>query len=120
MITNVHIVGVFVKDQEKALDFYSNVLGFEVLTNEPMGPDARWIEVAPPGGQTRLALYTPPGAEDRIGNSGSIVFKCKDIYATYEELQQRGVKFTQVPTDQPGGVMAEFVDPDGNEFVLSG
>jgi lactoylglutathione lyase len=119
MISNVKLMGVCVKDQEKALDFYSNVLGFEVLTNEPMGPGARWIEVAPPGGQTRLALYTPPGLEDRIGTFSQIVFKCKDIYATYEELQQRGVKFTQVPTDQPGGVMAQFVDPDGNRFVLS-
>jgi predicted enzyme related to lactoylglutathione lyase len=120
MISNVKLMGVCVKDQQQALDFYHNVLGFEVVVNEPMGRNARWIEVAPAGAETRLALYTPPGLEDRIGTFSQIVFKCKDIQATYEELRQRGVQFTQSPTDQPGGTMAQFVDPDGNSFVLRG
>lgn len=118
MITQVHVVGIFVRDQARALDFYTNVLGLEMCTNEPMGPDVRWIEVAPQGAQTRLSLF--PGMEDRIGHSGSIVFKCDDIHATYEELRRRGVTFTQEPTDQPGGIMGIFVDPDGNAFVLRG
>jgi predicted enzyme related to lactoylglutathione lyase len=120
MITNVKLMGVCVSDQQRALDFYVNKLGFEVLTNEPMGPDMSWIEVAPPGSMTRLALFTPPGLEDRIGSFSQIVFQCDDIQATYEELSQRGVTFTQPPQDQPGGggVMATFVDPDGNAFVL--
>lgn len=118
MITSVKLMGVCVSDQARALDFYTNKLGFEVVTDEPMGPDARWLEVAPPGGAVRLALYTPPGLEDRIGSFSQIVFQCDDIQSTYRELTQRGVTFTQPPTDQPGGVMATFVDPDGNVFVL--
>ena len=65
-----------------------------------------------------LGLWTPPGFEDRIGTFSHIVFKCADLQATYEELRARGVEFTQEPTDQPGGAMAQFKDPDGNIFVL--
>lgn len=120
MITSVKLVGVNVSDQERALDFYTNTLGFKIITNEPMGPNARWIEVSPPGAETHLALWTPPGLEDRIGTFSGIVFRCKDIQATYEELCKRGVEFTEEPRDQPGGTMAQFRDPDGNTFVLRG
>jgi lactoylglutathione lyase len=120
MINSVKLVGVNVKDQGRALDFYTNVLGFETITNEPISPNARWIEVSPPGAETHLALWTPPGLEDRIGTFSGVVFRCNDIDATYEELKKRGVKFTEEPRDQPGGTMAQFVDPDGNTFVLRG
>jgi lactoylglutathione lyase len=120
MITHVKLVGLFVKDQDRALDFYSNKLGFEVLANEPYGDGARWIEVAPPGAQTRLALSQPPkDMEDRVGKFSQIIFTCDDVRATYEELRQRGVTFTQEPEEQPWGVHAQFADPDGNTFVLA-
>ncbi|BAY91355.1 MULTISPECIES: VOC family protein [unclassified Tolypothrix] len=118
MITNIAKVGVCVKDQDKALDFYTNVLGFELIANEPMGANARWIEVLPSGAETSLALWTPPGLEERIGTFTGIVLKCQDIHKTYEQLRQQGVNFTQEPVEQPGGVMATFVDQDGNTFVL--
>ncbi|HMB92929.1 MAG TPA: VOC family protein [Rhodothermales bacterium] len=120
MITHIKTVGVYVSDQQKALDFYTNVLGFEVLADEPMGPDARWIEVAPPGATTNLALWTPPGMEDRIGTFTGLVFQSDDIEATHKTLQERGVEFVDQPKDQPGGVMGTFKDPDGNTFVLRG
>jgi predicted enzyme related to lactoylglutathione lyase len=120
MITHVKLVGLFVRDQDSALDFYSNKLGFEVLANEPYGDGARWIEVAPPGAQTRLALSKPPkDMEDRVGKFSQIIFTCEDVRATYEELRQRGVTFTQEPDEQPWGVHAQFSDPDGNTFVLA-
>ena len=118
MITQIKLVGVCVSNQEEALDFYTNKLGFEVIANEPMQPGVRWIEVAPPGAETHLALFTPPGLEERIGTFSQIVFRCTDIHATYEEVHKRGVEFTSLPIEQPGGVMAQFVDPDGNIFVL--
>jgi catechol 2,3-dioxygenase-like lactoylglutathione lyase family enzyme len=49
MIKHVKSMGVSVSNQEKALDFFTNKLGFEVRADEPMGPNARWLEVAPPG-----------------------------------------------------------------------
>jgi|SRR5215467_209621 len=120
MITSVKLVGVCVTDQDRALDFYTKTLGFKLITDTPMGPEARWIEVAPPGAETHLALWTPPGMEDRVGTFSTVVFRSDDVDKTYDELERRGVKFTDKPHDQPGGKMGIFEDPDGNKFVLRG
>jgi predicted enzyme related to lactoylglutathione lyase len=119
-ITKASTVGIYVSDQERALDFYTNALGFEKLVDEPMGPDteARWIEVAPAGAETHLVLFTPPGQEDRIGTFSNVVLACDDIRSTHEELRGRGVEFTREPSEQPWGLWAEFKDVDGNEFGL--
>jgi lactoylglutathione lyase len=121
MITNIAVVGVFVSDQDKALDFYVSKLGFEKRADEPMGDGQRWVEVAPPGAQTRIVLSRASeewGAE-RVGQFAGIVFAPDDIDATYEELSARGVEFTEPPTNQPwGGRQALFKDQDGNTFVL--
>ena len=123
MITKAKTVGVYVSDQDRALGFYVNTLGFEKLRDEPMGPDARWIEVAPAGAQTRLVLFTPPGQEDRIGTFANVIFECDDMQATYQELRSRGVEFSQDPVEQPWGptspkMWAQFKDVDGNDFGL--
>jgi lactoylglutathione lyase len=117
-IRKVAKVGVYVRDQERALKFYTDVLGFELVANLPMGPNARWIEVRPPGAETKLALWTPPGLEDRIGTFSGIVFEADDIDKTHRNLVQKGVAFTQAPVKQGGGVMGQFTDTDGNIFVL--
>lgn len=119
MITKARAINIYVKDQERAVDFYVNKLGMTKLRDEPNGPDARWIEVAPPGAESVLVLYTPPGFENRIGGFTNIVFDCDDLDSTYQELHSRGVEFTQPPEVQPWGMkMAQFKDIDGNEFVL--
>jgi lactoylglutathione lyase len=117
MINKVAKAGVYVSDQQRALDFYTDVLGFRLVTDQPMG-EARWIEVAPEGDDTSLVLWTPPGLEDRIGSFSGLVLTCDDIESTYAELRERGVEFTREPTDQPGGIMGTFKDIDGNELVL--
>lgn len=124
MITKARSVGIYVGDQQRALEFYRDTLGFEVLADTPMGEaspeddasDARWIEVAPPGAQTVLVLYTPPQQRDRIGGFSNIVFDTDDILATFEELKGRGVEFTQEPSHVPWGWWAQFRDSEGNEF----
>ncbi len=118
VITKASTVGIYVSDQDRALDFYVNVLGLEKRIDEPMSPDARWIEVAPAGAETRLVLFTPPGQEDRIGTFSNVVLECDDLEATYEELRGRGVEFTEEPSQQPWGMWAQFKDVDGNEFGL--
>ncbi len=119
MITKARAINIYVRDQERAVDFYVNKLGFEKLRDEPNGPDARWIEVAPPGAESVMVLYTPPGFEDRIGGFANIIFDCDDMDATYQELSGRGVDFSQPPATQEWGMkMALFKDADDNEFVL--
>jgi predicted enzyme related to lactoylglutathione lyase len=113
------MVGVYVKDQDRAVDFYTSKLGFQVVEDAPMGGGARWLVVAPPGGETRLVLFTPPGMEDRIGTFSNILFTCADVRATYQELRARGVTFLEEPTEQPWGIMAQFLDADGNRFLLA-
>jgi predicted enzyme related to lactoylglutathione lyase len=107
-----------VSEQDKALDFYVSKRGFENRLDEPMGPEARWIKVAPTGVETRLFLFTPPGMEDRIGTFTNVVFECDDLVATYEELRGRGVEISEEPNEQPWGMWTQFKDVDGNEFGL--
>jgi predicted enzyme related to lactoylglutathione lyase len=129
MIGKIHTASVFVRDQAAARDFYVNKLGFEVRRDEPMGPESRWIEVAPPGAQSGVLLYKPtpdmPGAstyelaQTNIGTFNPILFHCEDVRSTYEELSARGVYFTTPPEQQYWGWWAVFEDPDGNSFGLS-
>lgn len=120
MITHIAVTAVYVSDEEQALDFYVNKLGFEKRADEAMGDGLRWIEVAPPGATTRLVLTRGFGdwSADKVGKFAGIVFAPDDIDATYQELTARGVEFTEPPTRQPWGVQAQFVDQDGNGFVL--
>jgi predicted enzyme related to lactoylglutathione lyase len=118
MISKVNTVGVYVSDQQRALEFYRDRLGFEVLNDAPMGEDARWIEVAPPGAHTRLVLFTPDGQEDRIGGFSNVIFDCDDIEATHRELSARGVEFPDAPSKQEWGWWATIRDPDGNVHGL--
>jgi predicted enzyme related to lactoylglutathione lyase len=119
MIRRIKFVNIPVRDQERALDFYVNQLGFTVQTDQPMGPGQRWIEVRPPKGDTGVSLFTPPGHEDRIGQFTGLSFECDDVPKTYDELKAKGVEFEKPPTAQPWGVFAILKDSEGNQIVLS-
>jgi predicted enzyme related to lactoylglutathione lyase len=108
-----------VRDQDRALDFYVNQLGFTVQTDQPMGPGQRWVEVRPPKGETGVALFTPPGHEDRVGTFTGLSFECDDVQKAYDELTARGVEFAKPPAAQPWGMFAIMKDSEGNQIVLS-
>jgi predicted enzyme related to lactoylglutathione lyase len=126
VITRARSIGIYVTDQERALAFYRDTLGFEVLMDTPMGDmgppgheDKRWITVAPKGAETGFILYTPPGMEGRVGGFSNIMFDTDDIQATFQELKAKGVEFTEEPSKQGWGWWAQFKDPDGNEFGIA-
>ena len=119
MITQLKFAGIPVRDQQRALEFSTEKLGFEVSTDQPMGPGQRWIELRIANSPTRVVLFTPPGHEDRIGTFFNGSFQCDNVEATFRQLTQRGVEFVEAPTKQPWGTFAKFKDPDGNTFVLS-
>lgn len=118
MLTHIQTVGVQVSDQDEALDFYINTLGFEKLQDTPMDDEGgRWIEVAPPGAQTRLVLSRGYGSGE-IGGFTGFVFGTDDIAATCEALESQGVEMTAPLRIEPWGKWAQFADPDGNEFGI--
>jgi predicted enzyme related to lactoylglutathione lyase len=119
MITHVKFVGIPVSDQDRALAFYTEKLGFEIATDQPMGPGQRWIELRVGSSATRMVLFTPPGHEDRIGSFFNGSLACDNVEATVRQLSQRGVEIVEGPTKQPWGTFAKIQDPDGNTFVLS-
>lgn len=119
MITAIKFVSVPVHDQDRALAFYTEKLGFTVATDQPFGDKQRWIELKVAGSPTRFVLFTPDGHEDRIGGFQPISFLSNDVEKTYEELSGRGVDFTAPPAKQPWGTFATFKDSEGNQFVLS-
>jgi predicted enzyme related to lactoylglutathione lyase len=118
MIKAVKFASVPVKNQDKALAFYTEKLGFGILTDQPMGEGMRWIELKIPGAQTGIVLFTPPGHEDRIGTFTGLSFHCDDVEKTHAELVAKGVEFVQPPKKESWGTSAIFKDPDGNAFVL--
>ncbi len=120
MIRGVKIVSIPVKNQDVALKFYTEKLGFKVATDQEMAPGGqRWIELMIPGADTNLALFTAPGHESRIGGFQSMTFWCDDVFATAEQMKKKGVELAEEPRKEIWGTMAKFRDPDGNEFVFS-
>ena len=118
MIKGIKFVGVPVRDQDRALAFYTKKLGFSIITDQPFNDTQRWIELRIPGADTGVVLFTPEGHEDRIGTFSSISFWTNNVQKTYDELVGRGVEFVAPPTVADWGSSAIFKDPDGNQFVL--
>ncbi len=119
MITQLKFVGIPTRDQERALRFYTQKLGFAVSTDQPFNEQQRWIELRIGNSPTRVVLFTPEGHESRIGTQFNGSFACDDVKGTYRQLKERGVEFVTEPQKQPWGEFAIFKDPDGNQFVLS-
>ncbi len=122
MIKNIAAVDVYVSDQDKALDFYRDTLGFEKLEDRIYDGD-RWIAVAPAGGQQiTLALLKHPDAgqtKGPIGQNTNIVFETDDIQATHRALKEKRVKFNWGPQRHDWGNWdCQFCDQDNNTFLL--
>lgn len=118
MIKGIKFVGVPVSDQQRALEFYTQQLGFRVVTDQPFDDAQRWIELGIGRSGAGIALFTPPGQQDRIGSFTGISFVADDVMATCRELAKRGVRFVQEPKQADWGTSAIIADPDGNQFVV--
>jgi predicted enzyme related to lactoylglutathione lyase len=126
---------VWVHDQEEALAFYTQKLGWEVradVTLPEMG-DFRWLTVSPPGQEdfavVLMAIPGPPVFEEETaamlrevvsrGVASPIFLTTDDVQASYEELKKRGVEFVDAPEERPYGIDSSFRDPSGNHFRLT-
>ena len=117
MITHVKFVSIPTRNQDLALSFYTEKLGFKLVTDQPHDDNQRWIELRIGGSDTRFVLFTMDG--NRIGEFFNGALACDNVEKTYEELKERGVNFLNPPTRQEWGMFAMFEDLDGNKFMLS-
>ena len=125
---------LWVHDQDEALAFYTQKLGFEVradVTLPEMG-DFRWLTVGPAGQDISIVLMAIPGPPvmdpetgEQVrelmakGFAGTIFLTTDDCYASYEELKSRGVEFVEEPEERPYGIDSGFRDPSGNHLRLT-
>jgi predicted enzyme related to lactoylglutathione lyase len=119
MITSIKFVSIPSRDQDRALAFWTEKVGFSLVSDQPFDEKQRWIELGIHNSSTRLVLFTPDGHEDRIGTFFNGAFACDDVEATHRQLSERGVEFVAPPKQEPWGTFAIFKDPDGNQFVIS-
>ena len=134
MLKHLAHVNQWVRDQDEALAFYTEKLGMELrddVTVPEMG-NFRWLTVGPVGqpdvAVVLMAVPGPPVFDTDTaaqlnqlmakGATGGLFFSTPDCRATYEELRDKGVEFTQEPMDRPYGVDAGFRDPSGNQIRL--
>jgi len=124
---------LWVHDQDEALAFWTEKVGFEVrqdITMEELG-GFRWLSVGAPGQDLSIALMAIPGppviddatkkqVEELMakGWAGTVFLTADDVQAAYEELKANGVEFTEAPSERPYGIDSEFRDPSGNKFRL--
>jgi predicted enzyme related to lactoylglutathione lyase len=119
MITQVKFISIPVRDQQRALKFYTEKLGFRIATDQEMGPNGqRWIELRIGKAETRFVLFTMEGEEGRIGTRMNCSLACDDVEATWRQLSERGVEFEAPPQKQPWGSFVIMKDSEGNRFVL--
>jgi catechol 2,3-dioxygenase-like lactoylglutathione lyase family enzyme len=130
MSQGVGVSGIYVRDQDEALEFYVGKLGFKVHTDARNG-DYRWLTVQHPEQESfQLGLFTPlaPLVDDQTtqalneavakGAMPPLVLVVEDCRAAYGELNGRGVEFTQEPVERYGSVDASFRDPSGNGWKM--
>jgi predicted enzyme related to lactoylglutathione lyase len=133
MIRRMSHVTILVNNQEEALNFYRDKLGFEVHTDAMVGPDFRWLtmntkdqpdfEIVLMEPKAGMLMDEETATQLRTimakGVLGAGVFNTEDCRATYEELKGRGVQFVQEPAERPYGIEAVFKDNSGNWFSLT-
>lgn len=120
MIINLNTISLYVRDQQRAKQFYVDTLGFEVRKDADMGGMGRWLEVAPKGARTAFVLADAVafGKDDRMGSSADVTLHCADVHALHAELAGKGVPVTE-PETQGWGTFIKVTDPDGHDLLVS-
>ena len=119
-------ISIAVRNQDRALEYYTNKVGFEKKTDHYVSSTYRYVSVGPKGQDLELALWqlgTPDprgwSNEWRPGSNPPITLRVDDCRKTFEEMKSRGVQFKQDhPEEYFWGISAMFSDPDGNDFWI--
>jgi lactoylglutathione lyase len=116
-LADIRCVAVPVRDQDAALAFYMDALGFEKRLDAPISETMRWIEVAPPGAATSIALVSGPDSPAPGVDTG-IRFTVGTIEVEYDRMRDRGVSTSELLAWPDVPPMFTFDDPDGNRFYV--
>lgn len=122
MIEGIAKITLYVNDQNKARDFWTEKMGFIVRLEQQMGPGMKWLEVGPEyGGGTVFVLYdkkmmTEQNPGINVGHP-SVILNTRDVEASYKEMKEKGVRTGDI-MKMPYGSMFQFFDMDGNAFLL--
>jgi catechol 2,3-dioxygenase-like lactoylglutathione lyase family enzyme len=121
----IGLVAVVVREYDEAISFYTNALGFELVEDTRLGPDKRWVVVAPRGGGgtgVLLARASDPAQHQRVGDQtgGRVGFflYTDDFGRDYERFERAGVRFIREPKREEYGIVAVFEDLYGNRWDL--
>ena len=118
MIRGVKFASIPVTDQDRALAFYTDKLGFRLLTDQPFDEKQRWIELGISATDTRIVLFrSNHGIQP--GTKMNVTFWADDVERTVRELEGKGVEFVMKPQKADWGTAAVFKDLDGNTFVIT-
>ncbi len=115
-IDKVSTVTIAVTDQDEALVWFTEMLGFEKKM-DVRSPGFRWLTVAP-AQQMDVEFLLASWFPDRVGKNATWVLSTRDCKGAYEELKAKGVEFSQKPEMKPWGIEAVFSDPYGNKYAL--
>jgi len=121
MLKHMPYVALYVSDQDKALDFYTNVLGFEKRVEAPVPDRPRFLSIGVKGQAFELILWpgTPGRGQATQGiTPAQYTIEVEDCCKAFEMLKTRGVKFVSDVLERPWGYVAVFEDPDGNVLQL--
>jgi catechol 2,3-dioxygenase-like lactoylglutathione lyase family enzyme len=117
-LTDISIVSVPVSDQDRALAFYVDVLGLELLDDSPMGPTMRWVRIAPKLAQTSITLVTwfPSMVP---GSLKGLLFNTDNLEDDVDRIRAAGVEVSEVQ-EEAWGRYVTLGDPDGNGIIVRG
>ena len=129
-LANVELVTIVVDDYDRAIEFFVDTLGFDLVEDSPSetndGRPKRWVVVRPPGAQTGILVARADGADQRAIVGGQVAgrvgffLRVDDFDESYDRLVSAGVRFVSSPWDEPYGRVAVFVDVAGNRWDLLG
>ncbi len=121
-ISRINTVVVVVSDTDRAIQFYTEQLGMEKRVDIPFGDQYRWVEVAPAGAETTIALAPPPPGREAGGSETGISFQTSDIDGLHAELKGRGVDVDAEISRMGDPVPPLFWlrDPDNNTLMVAG
>ena len=119
-ISQIGTVVIPVSDQDRAIEFYIDTLGFEKRTDVPFGNGYRWVEVAPAGAETTIAIVPPPPGKPTGNVETGIALNTEDVDAVHADLKARGVDVDEEVSrmGDPVPPMFWFRDPDGNTLMV--